>query len=282
MLKKIALVACAAASTACVQPAAAFDNMNFRDFALTAFGSLAFVGTSPESPGKTQRQMLGHCETLDKGKVQYFVINHYKPEREGQTGYFLVEILLLKKASDDQPSQLRGVELYRSPNWFDHGDEFDTTELNRDDAQAFFDLHDPQKNPEGLAGIPARYKAWHAMAYQGGRSSFDLSRPDIRPEKNQKGSQFYKYRLIKSDLTASTFSRYPVYFFFQSGDADSALVRLTAPDKFSLEPAVYELRFGTVGTPCQAAASADYERAFREARDAERGVAQAPSTRRHN
>src|SRR5262249_35737658 len=109
MSRKIALVACAAGATACFQPAAAFEKMNFRDFALTAFGSIAYVGTSPESPGKTQRQMLGHCETLDKGRVNYFVINHYKPEKEGQTGYFLVEILLLKKASDDQSSQVRGV-----------------------------------------------------------------------------------------------------------------------------------------------------------------------------
>jgi len=222
---------------------------------------------------KTQRQMLGHCETLDKGRVQYFVINHYKPEKEGQRGYFLVEILLLKKTSDDQP-QVSGVELYRNPNWFDHSDEFDTTQLNGDEANTFFDLHDLQKNPDGLTKIPGRYRAWHARAYDGGKNSFELSRRDIHPQNDRKGSQYYKYRLIESDLTATTFSSRPVFFFFQSGDADSALLRLTAPDKFSLEPAVYELRFGTLGTTCQAEASASQEQAFRQAADTMRGGVQ--------
>jgi len=269
MSTRITLVTCVAGSVVCCQPAAAFEKMNFRDFALTAFGSIAYVGTSSESPRKTQRQMLGHCETLDRGKVQYFVINHYKPEKEGQRGYFLVEILLLKKTSDDQPPQVSGVELYRNPNWFNPSDEFNTTELNRDEARTFFDLHDLEKNPDGLAKIPGRYKAWHASAYEGGKNSFDLSRRDIRPN-DRKGSQFYKYRLIESDLTASTFTSQPVYFFFQSGDWDSALLRLTGPDKFSLEPAVYELRFGALGTACQAETSASHEQAFRQAANARR------------
>src|SRR5262245_45031645 len=233
--------------------AVAFDPKNRADFLGGNFGDLAYAGTTPRDRDRREVKLMGGCETLNNGTKQQFLIGHRKPDLAGTAGYFLVEVLLVKKQDQDQPIEL--VEMYRNgkpvaDDWFTPKREIGPRQiLGADAVTQFFKLHE---DPDGLAKMPDSYRRWHGETNQGNKSSFEQSRPLItsRSDKADKavppGLQRYKYRLLRVTATDSQYSSRIPGFEFDAMDSDVAFIRVSAPE-FDFESSVHRISFGA---PC--------------------------------
>jgi len=227
--------------------AVAFDLKNRADFLGGNFGDLAYAGTTPRDRDLREVKWMGGCETLDNGRKHQFLIGHRNPDRAGTAGYFLVEVLLVKKQSEDLPIEF--VEMYRNgkpvaEEWFTPKHELGPTQIEGPDAATqFFKLHE---DPNGLAKMPDSYRQWHGVTNKDGKSSFEQSRPliKIRSDKDDKdvpsGLQRYKYRLLRVTASDSHYSSRIPWFSFDAMDSDLAFIRVSAPE-FNMEPSVHRI-----------------------------------------
>jgi hypothetical protein len=233
----------AAAAIFTLQTASAFETKNRPQFSTeTSFASVAWAGTTEQDLDRNKLNVVGSCETLAKDKRHYFLINHRDPGKEGTVGYFLVEIILFKNS--EAAGSVEYVKLYRNPSWFDRSKEFRIVLDRSQDIDGLYALH---AEPNGLAKVPANYQEWHAKSQQSSRSSFDQSGFRVRADTSQPAHpQRQNYLLIKAIVTSKKRSEAIPAFDFQASDADSGMIRISAPE-FALEPVQYKLSFGT---PC--------------------------------
>jgi hypothetical protein len=222
-----------------------------RDFWDTGFGALAYTGVTTTSLRKPKIELLDRCLTLPKYRAQHFLINHYNTERAGESGYFLIQVLLLKKKVNQSERDIEFIDLSRNRNWYPEVGPFGeiSTELNL--IEAVFSAHAASSYDEALQTLPEKFSRWHASVDQNGPHSFTGTREHIRKDDARPDYvQRYKFRIIRATLTNTKGSDDTPDFRFETGDSDSAIIRISAP-LFGLAPTTYHVSFDG---PCAPAA----------------------------